>query len=198
MHKLRVVTLALALAGLLALMGCTSPEEQGTSEETEESTEETEQATSDATESEATTETASNDPDEAILDRCRGRHDNVWRSGETLEEQVLGSEGYDPNDETSTGMKFVALRKMRAEPERDWCGGWTPVDGAYDIQPTNEIVARVQSKAQTTSGEQSRPFSTEAEAEAAWETAGRPSAGKMPPWLAEQVCPRHPENPDCP
>src|SRR5918998_1762731 len=188
----------LALAGLLALTGCTSTGEQATGEETEESTKETEQATSEVTESEATTETTSTDPDEAILDRCRGRHDNMWRSGETLEEQVVGSNGYDPNDEPGNGMKFVALCKMRAEPERDWGGGWTPVDGAYDIQPTNEIVARVQSKAQPTSMDQSRPFSTEAEAEAAWEAAGRPSAGKMPSWLAEQVCPRHPENPDCP
>jgi hypothetical protein len=113
----------LALAGLLALTGCTSTGEQATGEETEESTKETEQATSEVTESEATTETTSTDPDEAILDRCRGRHDNVWRSGETLEEQVVGSKGYDPNDEPGNGMKFVALRKMRAEPERDWCGG---------------------------------------------------------------------------
>src|SRR5918998_321135 len=112
------LTLALALVGLLALTGFTSTDEPATSEETEMSAEETEQATSEITESEATTETVSTDLDEVILERCRGRHDNVWRPGETLEEQVMGSEGYDPNDEPSTGMKFLALRKMRAEPER--------------------------------------------------------------------------------
>jgi hypothetical protein len=54
---------------------------------------------------------------------------------------------YDPNDEPSAGTKYVALQEMSKNPEKDWCGGFTP-RGPYDIVPANEIMAAAQKSIQ--------------------------------------------------
>jgi hypothetical protein len=125
---MKAIIVGLLIAGVLIISSCNAAEEQVSQEE--ETTEET-------------TETATTDPDEEIVERCQGKPGNVWDADKTLEEQVLGNEGYDPNDQPSTGTKYVALQEMRKHPEKDWCGGFTPRDGPYGIVPANEISAAV-------------------------------------------------------
>jgi hypothetical protein len=131
MYKPTIPALLVVGVALIATLGCAAddPSEQAS---------DTEQA------SEETTETAATDPDQEIIERCQGDPTNVWDEDKTLEEQVLGSEGYDPTDEPSAGTKYVALQEMREHPEKDWCGGFTPVSGPYDIAPANEIEAQMQ------------------------------------------------------